>query len=251
LKVELQSQDAIESFRSLRAEVSLLRRFTCWGEIADFVRAETAPPSEKDEVLRALLTVHQARPCPIVTTALVAAFGPLLGSQCYQRRGLNSDSDELWQTILLNFLEVIVELCPEDRSRPILIAVINTTMYRVRSACRREWRRQSRSPNETVEELDERPSPELPDAMAWRKDALARLGRLRRLKHITKSDYDMLVAVRVEGLTIKQYATAAGITYPAAKQRFSRAATKYQSLRGDMKIPAKSMSPYTPPNGPF
>ena len=250
LRRELQTCEYQELLRDLQSSEHFWRQFETWAEVIAFMRAGTSKDPLKDEVLRPVFRAHRENRDPRWRTILLEIFWPGLLVRSGKERHLDKDDpDELWQTIVCTFLRVIDRLDVNRRPERLVQKVMNDTIHDLRYEYRRRRNRAYR------EEATE------PERIEWlaggvdgigfeilcRREAVEQeISRLREhldAGRISNANYLLLVATRVHGMSVPDYARDAGLDYEVAKKRRQRAEAAIQRFEEKLTWSRGDMSP--------
>jgi hypothetical protein len=193
-----------------------------------FMRRGTSRDLRKDQILRPIFEAHAEDEDPRWRAVLLAIFWPALGSIHFQKRHWDTDPDELWQSIVWIFLQVLCRVDVKRRPDRLVQKVFNDTVHRLCAEYRRVWNRADR---------EVYPEPGQVEAMAdlkgvdlaeidRRREQEAELKRLREhldAGRISEADFFLILGTRVYGRSIPDHARGTGLNPEAAKKRRQRA----------------------------
>lgn len=206
-----------------------LNGFTDWPDVIRFMQSGASDDPRKDVILVAILGAHGEDDDHRWRRILLAAFWPGLESLHLQKRRWDDDPEDLWGNIVGVFLEVVCRTDPAKRSTRLASKLINETRHRLGDEYRRSWRLATLVKLADTEELDKVPAnhggiddDELDREFA-REREVERLRRHADEARIDEIDFLLLVAHRVYGKPIREYAREAGLKYETARKRRQRA----------------------------
>lgn len=230
LEHELETDEYQNLLVKLQRKAPFLRRFDTWRDVIAFMRAGTSRDPRKDEVLRPILTAHDADQDYRWRKILLAIFWPALVS--IRRRKFYWDEDEpdeLWQRIFWAFHQAICRIDLARRPRRLAQKIVNDAIHDLYLDYQRCWDHASREVATDPDELDEFPYEDVAidlDEMIDAQTALAReISRLRghlNAGRITEGDFVLIVGTRIYGRSIAEYAREMGLDYELVKKRRQR-----------------------------
>jgi hypothetical protein len=203
--------------------------FTSWGELAAFMHAGTSDDPRKDAILRAIALSRDEDEHPLWNTALILFFWPGLLTLFSKKRKWDPDPEELWQTIVIEFLEAVSRLDVGRRRERIASKLINDTYSRTYRAYQPKWRREDQE--RAVEPAHIEPLiPAVPGidlaAIELREVQELEIARYREAFEagvIGEEGFYLLIATCVYGQSIADYAREKGRSYQALKKKRQRA----------------------------
>lgn len=212
------------------AEPAVARCADCRSLVA-FLHGSGHGRTEKDLVIAAIVRAHARDRDPRWRSVLLAAFWPGLESLLVRRSHWDQDPDEVWQDLVITFLEVLCRLDPAKRGDRFAQKIINDTAHRLHDRYERRWRLEA---PETAMPATEMPRRSDPSSAPERLDACidlrdlqergeAMLRRHRDAGTIDDVDLAILVGTRLQGLTVADMAGRLGMTFDCAKKRRQRA----------------------------
>jgi DNA-directed RNA polymerase specialized sigma24 family protein len=155
----------------------------------------------------------------------MALFFPGLGRLCRRCSGWEVDVDELWHVITVVFIEVLRRIDPVRRTERIAQKLMNDTAHHLHDEYRRRWRRSAVEapvePETLLELMEERQAEEC--CRETSSGALARFDEQIRLGVIGKSDGELILQTRVQGVGLREFSQRSGISVQALKKRRLRA----------------------------
>jgi len=230
LEREVQTREYQALLRDLQGTDCFLQQFESWSDVIAFMRAGSSRDPLKDEVLRPIFRVYREGRDPRWRTVLLMIFWPGLVARLGKEHHLDPDDpEELWQTIACVFIRVIDRIDVGRRPERLVQKVVNDTIHDLRYEYRR---RRNRAYREDAAE---------PERLEWlaggidgisfevlcRREAVEQyVSKLRDhcdSGRISSDDYDLLLATRVNGMSLSEYARAIGLNYEVAKKRRQRA----------------------------
>jgi len=238
LERELRDVCYEELLRSLRERRQAFKPFSTWDDVLTFFRKRNVSETEKNELLQSLVEVYQADRNNPWSTVLLAVFWLVLESVHIQRRHWDADDDERWQKTIEIFLLVLRQFDLNRRKDRLLSRIVNNTVHNLHSAYRKGWRVQNLFEQKPLDELIELAggrSEAAEDLIGWSDARNAELRRLKKhlkLKRINEEDFNLLVATRIHGLSVKDYAAKVGRSYQTLKKRRQRAEARLRLSRG-------------------
>ncbi len=233
LERELQSGEYEGLLRGLQHTELFLRQFRTWEDVIAFMRTGTSADPRKDEILRPILRAHGQDSDPRWRTILLAIFWPGLKSLAYRKRHWEDDPeyglDELWQNIIWTFLKVVCRLDVSQRPARLVQKIMNDTNHDLYQMYKRRWDRTNRElplDQHEIESLAMVVDGVGLEILYRREAAEQEIDRLRGHRdagRISDADCRLLVATRVNGMSVADYARDRGLNYEVAKKRRQRA----------------------------
>ncbi|MFH1690267.1 MAG: hypothetical protein ABIE42_08520 [Candidatus Eisenbacteria bacterium] len=166
---------------------------------------------------------------------LLEIFWPGLSSMAYRKRYWEDDPEygpeELWQNIALTFLQVVCRIDLARRPARLVQKIMNDTNHHLYQLYKRRWKRTNRELGLDEDEFDWLCGgvDGIGLEVLYRREELEqqfkRLREHRDAGRITDADFLLLLATRVNGLSLAEYARDAGLNYEVAKKRRQRAET--------------------------
>ena len=238
LKRQLQTDEYHKLLRYLQQTACFLRRFENWACVVDFMRAGTSTDPRKDEILRPILRAHGQDRDPRWRTILLEIFWPGLRSMAYRKRHWEDDPEygpeELWQNIALTFLQVVCRIDVTQRPARLVQKIMNDTNHHLYQLYKRRWKRTNCELPRDEDELDSLCGgvDGIGFEVLYRREELEqKFNRLREHRdagRITDADFLLLLATRVNDLSLAEYARDADLNYETAKKRRQRAEAAIQ-----------------------
>jgi len=238
LEGELQGQGYGKLLRGLQERAPFLKRFPSWAEVLAFMQEEASHDPAKDEVLCAIFQARSEDRDARWNTVLLTMFWPGLQSIRHQKRHWDRDSAEFWQAIVCAFLDVVSRLDLKKRPTRLASKLCCETIHRLHDLYRKIWDQAAFEIPTDPQILDSFPSDTWEAAVAKvraREDEEAEVERLRRhmlAGRLGKEDFALLVATRVHGQSLADYARQAGLGYQVAKKRRQRAEAALRRFEG-------------------
>ena len=238
-RIERELRDVFfeELLRSLREREKAFRRFSTWGDVLAFFRKRGADETEKNQLLHSLVEVYQADRENPWSTVLLAVFWLVLESVHIQRHHWDADDDERWQKTIEIFL-LALRQCDLNKNKDRLLSrIVMSTFHGLYSSYRDSWRVQNLFEQKPFDELIELAGGECEsaeDLLGWSDAQNARLRCLEKhlkLKRINEEDFKLLVATRIHGLSVKEYAAKVNRPYQTLKKRRQRAEARLRLSR--------------------
>ncbi len=194
------------------------------------MRGGNSREAGKDEVLHSIFEAHAADHDPRWRTILLALFWPGLRSIQSQKRYWDKDDpDELWQRIFWAFHRSICRVDLVRRRDRLAQWIYNATLHRLHDEYRREWTRAEREPATELEEIIELAGAVEGIDLETIELRAAHAREIRRLREhldagrITKADFLLLLATRLYGQSVAEFARGAGLKVETVKKRRQRA----------------------------
>jgi hypothetical protein len=230
LEQELQTGEYQNQLRRLQQKEPFFRQFKTWADVLTLMRSGTSRDTNKDEVLRPILTAHTADQDHRWRTILLVLFWPGLRSIHNKKRLWDrEDPDELWQRIYWAFHQSVCRIDVARRRDGLVQRIYNDTIHRLHDDYRREWlhadREAATDPVElsalagVAEGIDF-------EGMDLREACQKEIDRLQGhldAGRISEADFLLLIGTRLYGQSISEYARGAGLNTEAAKKRRQRA----------------------------
>jgi hypothetical protein len=223
--------------RKLKRREAEARTFGSWGEVAAFMHAGTSDDPKKDAILRAIALSREEDEHPLWSSALLRFFWPGLLTLFKKRWRWDPNPDELWQTIVAEFLEAVKRLDVRRRRERIASKLVNDTYSRVYRAYEPQWRRQEHERAVDPEKIE----PLMPGttgidlaAIELREVQEREIARYRAAFDagvIGEEDFLLLVATCVYGKSVADYAREIGRSYQALKKKRQRALAAVEAWR--------------------
>jgi hypothetical protein len=226
---ELKTRPFEELLRKLKAKADFFARFGTWADVVAFLHGRASDDPVNDEVLRPIFQAHAADGDPRWWHVLTLVFWPGLLSLHWRLRERERNADDRWQDVQCAFLETLALVDPEKRPHRLVQKVFNTTLHRLLKEYSRREERMGREFATDPDEVVELAGVGEHDGFAevdWRDEQEARLARLKRhvnLGTISQADYDLILATRINGKLVTEYANDAGLNFQTAKKRRQRA----------------------------
>ena len=244
LKRELQTSGYQELLRNLQRTCHFLRQFDTWAEVIAFMRACTSRDPLKDEILRPILRAHGQDFDPRWRTILLEIFWPGLTWMANRTRHWEDDPeygpDELWQNIVWTFLQVVCRIDVTQRPARLVQKIMNDTNYDLYQLYSRCWKRTNRELSLEEEEFDwlRGGVDGIGLEVLYRGDELEqKFNRLREHRdagRITDADFLLLLATRVNDLSLAEYARDADLNYETVKKRRQRVEAAIRRFEEDV-----------------
>ena len=234
LERELRKEEYQKLLTNLQRTEPFLRRFVAWADVVAFMRAGTSRDPVKDNVLRPIFQAHKEDDDPRWRTILMVIFWPGLGSIFNRKKSWDAYADELWQNVMLAFLQSVCGVDVARRPDRLAQKVMNDTIHRLHDEYREIWERSSREIPTAPQELEESSlCVEWSDfdAVDARDEQEAEVRRLRSHVEagvISEENFQLIVDTRIYGMTIREWAAENGISIQAAKKRRKRAEAAIQ-----------------------
>jgi hypothetical protein len=229
LEDEIAGEQFAALLRKLQEDGDFPPRFRLWAEVVEAMHRRETRDEIKDEILRPIFRAHGRDRDPRWRTILLAVFWNGLEMLHSSLRRWDPDPDERWQTLIWNFLRVVCLVDVAKRPAGLFRKVINGTAHYAYVEYLRSWKRAKREPATDPAEIEALAPAcneyESPDAERARSPEAA-VGRLRGFLAaglIGEADFLLLVATRVYGKSIVEYARESGIGYETAMKRRQRA----------------------------
>jgi hypothetical protein len=228
LEHELESDQYRKLLTKLKRRAPFLRRFGAWRDVIAFMRAGTSRDQRKNEVLWPILAAHSADQDYRWRTILLAIFWPGLVSIHRKKSHWDEDEpDELWQRIFWAFHESICRIDLKRRGDCLVQRIYGATVHRLRSECRRAWKRAEREAgpdNVEIEAVADLNGIDLEDI----DRRIAQEIEIERLRghldagRITKADFLLILGTRVYGKPVIDYARELGLDYEVIRKHRQR-----------------------------
>jgi len=225
LEREINGESYQTMLRGLQTKEPLFKRFEFWGCVVKFMQDDSSPEASKDNVIRCILRAHQEDRDPRWRTILLVILWPILEAVYFKKRKWDHDLDDLWQNLVWMFLNVISRLKLENRSHNLARKIINDTAHRLHDEYKRLWKRselEDPTDREKLEEVAAGVEGMEFKAFEIREEQKAEIKKLRSYREagvITEADFMLLVATRVYGQRLIDYARKAGVPYEYARRR--------------------------------
>ena len=239
----LTTNEFADYFESLQGRIDELAAFENAQALLDALKPERGTFQEKDGILAALIAEHQASPTSDLNVLFLAMFRPLLARLFGRLIRGTSDADGLWNDLTWALLSELSEY-PLDR-RPVRVAanVGGGVLKRLsRWKVREDWyvlfQSDSTEPSRTEYNYDallggsfEHPNEIFAgkgsDDEPPTEDAIARMENVLRafLRNgtITEDAFYLLLATRVYGRSMKEFACENSRSHAAVRAQRSRA----------------------------
>jgi hypothetical protein len=236
LRTEIESDNYHQLLRRLQWDHRFLRRFQSWQDVVAFMRAGSSEDPRKDDVLRPMFEAHQRDQDQRWRTLLLVIFWPGLGSILRRRRHWDANPEELWQTIVWVFLQVVCRIRVDQRPHRITQKLINETYRCVYRDYKRRWSLGDRETSTDEETLSAIPDSKQGVDLAGIERREIREMATRRLREwlaegtLTQTDFLLLIGTRVYGAPLKRVARHLGLGYEAAKKRRQRSEAVLRKL---------------------
>ena len=234
LEQELRKEEYERLLTKLKKTEPFLERFEAWADVVAFMRAGTSRDPLKDEVLRPIFQAHKEDDDPRWRTILMVIFWPGLGSIFNQKKRWDVDADELWQNVLLAFLQSVCGVDVARRPDRLAQKVMNDTIHRLHDEYRETWERSGREIPTAPQELEESSLYvewahfDAVDARDEQEAEVRRLWSHVEAGIISEDDFHLIVDTRIYGKLIREWTAETGISFQAAKKRRKRAEAAIQ-----------------------
>ncbi len=228
---EISSTPHTRLLTALAAAEPAVARFGDCPALVAFLHTPGGSRSDKDDVIAALVRAHASGRDPGWRSVLLAAFWPGLENLFSRRTQWDQDPDEVWQDLVVTFLDVLCRLDPAKRSDRFAQKIVNDTIHRLHDRYQRRWRLEEPEslvpPRELPHPSDLRAEPVRLDACIDLHDLQERGAAVLR-RHfdagtIDELDLEILIKTRLHGVTVADLAAHLGITFDCAKKRRQRA----------------------------
>ena len=228
LERKLQTPSYQELLSRLHPSIVSHHKFVTWLDVIDFMRKGTSRDPAKDQILKAIFSAHQSDRDHRWRTILMTIFWPALKSIHIKKRHWDKDADELWQNLIWTFLKVVCRVNLERRPDRLVQKVYSETFHHLYDEYRSIWKRAKREPA-----LDSAEIEALADAVEGidfegidlRKAHQREVNRLQKHRdagRISETNFLLLLATRMYGQSIAEYARGAGLNTAAATKRRQR-----------------------------
>lgn len=250
LQQEIRRDGYRKLLQRLQKQHPMLGPFASWAEVMAFMHLRRTGGPEKDEILRAVFEAYREDGDFHWEVLLLAICWPRLEWVHARRWRWELDENERWANVLVAFHRCLARVRPRDRSKLLVLQILNCTDDRLRTEYRRRRRRNRRARSldassgyDADEDADLEPIP-LADWDRGREEAETRIDldmELKLLRQLWRSGripdlyFPVLLATRIYGKSIEEYAQDAEISYDAAKRRRLRAEAIWRRLT--RKIP--------------
>jgi len=235
LEKKIDSRDFRALLVGLQRGSSFLRQFDTWGDVIAYAQAGAFNDSRKDQVLRPILLTRGRGEDERCWTILLAMFWPQLlvihGRKSHWDKG---EPEELWQRVCAAFLESIHRLNLSRRPHHFARWIRNSTINRLYAGYEREWKHATR---------EYATDPEIIQDLARTTDEIDVEGIVLRDEHergcrrlwehvqaglITESDFYLMIATRIYGQPVSEYARQVGHKPDTVRKRRIRAEAAIQ-----------------------
>lgn len=249
LEGELKSKPFEELLSRLKEKARYFRRFGTWADVVACLHGRTSKHPENDEILRPIFQAHAEDGDARWWHILTVVFWPGLLSLHWRLREREPDADDRWQDIHCAFLETLSRINLEKRSYRLVQKVFNDTLHRLlKEYSRREERmgREYATDPDKVNELLGANDHVGFEEVEWLDEQEAKLIRLRHhldMGTISEEDYELLVATRIDGKLVKEYARDVGLNFQAAKKRRQRAEKAIARAEEEAGSPDEALDP--------
>ena len=233
---ELQSSEYQGLLRRLQRTEHFLRQFTTWADVIAFMRAGTSRDPLKDEILRPIFRTHHEDRDPRWRTILLVIFWPGLQSLSCKKRHWDDDPDELWQNIVLTFLQEVSRLDVNRRPARLVQKVVNDTIHNLYEGYGRRWRRTNREVPMNPQHMEgvttgcDGVDIEAIDLRTAYQQQVSRLQEHLSAGRISEPEFFMLLGTRLHGSSLAEHARAVGLNYEVAKKRRLRLEERLRRL---------------------
>lgn len=226
-----------------RESLNCLSQFESWAEVVSFMCDRQSPVERKDEVLRWILTALADSRDPRWQAPLLAFMWPALRAIQIRRRLWDPDPEELWQNILACYCHVVRTIDVNRRSERIALKLYNDTGRRLYDRYGGLWKRLRQEMPTDPETLDRVQGPGEAVVLARLEQRERQEGALARIRghvvagRISEQDCYLIIATRLCGTSLADYARASGISYETAKKRRQRAEAvlrRFETTRGQV-----------------
>lgn len=200
-------------------------RFNTWGEVLLFMRKrDLRNMRRKDEILRSILLQHSKDFNPQWRTILLTFLWPGLANIARQKRIWDFSARDRWQNIVFVFLQYLCSLNLGTRRNRMAQKLINGTarnLYRLYNGSRRYSEHESAADSANFDTRQSKNgSIDINEIECQTKQDV--YSRHLSDGRILRKDFKLLVATRIEGKTVAQYAREVGMTADQARKRRMR-----------------------------
>jgi len=236
LQRKIESSEYLPLLQNLQRTEDFLRQFESWADIVAFMWAGTSTDPRKDEILRPIFCAHKEDGDLRWRTILLVIFWPGLRSLSYKKRRWDRDPDDLWQNIILTFLEVVSRVDVNRRPARLVQKVVNDTIHDLYEGYERRWKRTNQEVQVDSQDMASvfagRYGIDLEaiDRRAAREREVRRLQEHLSAGRISQPEFFMLLGTRLHGSSLAEYARARGLDYEVAKKRRQRLEARLERL---------------------
>ena len=235
LEQELECEGCSQLFVKFQEDYPLFKVFSDWKGVGYRLTRSKTRNVTQDEMIPLLLEAHQESNNPYWPTIMLSLFWKRLERVWKRKRRWDTDSDELWQRIVREFLIVVRKLDPSVQPDRLMKRILNKTALRVYKSYQVQWRRLEREkPMEFESLLEQDASNERfsKDRMHARTmfDGKVDLKVAVKLPEITSSDMALLIDTRVHGITLQDLSQKTGVNYQTLKKRRLRLEARLREL---------------------
>jgi hypothetical protein len=238
----LESEEFLRFFRSLCLRDQALRRLTTPAELRAALKKKGLPPVEQDEILLALVRAYQTQPNGHLNCLLIEVFRPALSHLFHSLQEKRPEGTDLWADLTWTLLNLLWEYPVDRLPRKVAANVQLGILKRITQAAVRDGRYQLFPGEERRPWADEfdfdalldngalqpneifagRSEPAPPDG-----EDLERMEALLRgfvdSGVINEGSFYLILATRVYGRSLHDYASESALSYEAVKKQRKRA----------------------------
>lgn len=222
-------------FRPLLQEITrtnaAFAAYPTWGAVATALNANHLSVADEDALLTPLVLAYARTAEERWATILCGVSFRWLVASHARRARWHDDADEVWQELMVAFLDVCRRVAKRGQIGRIRHQVLCQTQHRLHDACARRWRLEApevvTAGAELPERSDPREEPRRRDARLDLRDlqerGTAQYHQQQAAGIIDTLDVAILVGTRLHGRTVAEEAARLGIGVECAKKRRQRA----------------------------
>jgi DNA-directed RNA polymerase specialized sigma24 family protein len=229
LEQELSGEGFRALLQGLKEKDGFFRQFEDWADVIAFMHSRRSDDPLNDKVLRPIFGAHSEDGDARWWHVLTVIFWPGLVTIHQRLKNLEPSTYDRGQDVHCIFLEVLSRIDTKKRPHRLVQKVINDTFHRLRKYYHDRNDRMGREFPTDPDEFEYLLGAEEHsgfEEVERREEQEARLAYYRRHRDngtICEDDLQLLVATRVEGNTVAEFARRAGLNYQTVKKRRQRA----------------------------
>jgi len=239
LKQEIHQESYQTLLWRLQMKEPFLRRFQSWEDVIAFMQSGTSQDPQKDEILRPIFQAHDKDNDPRWRAILLVMFWPGLDSIFNKKRYMDTDQNDIWQSLIWVFLQVICRINVTQRFDRLTQKIINDTIHNLHAEYRPLREQTEHEVFEEPEKLELHAGSDCIDLdeidCRMAKDTEIRKLRAHlREGRISDTDFSILLGTRVYGKSMAEYARETGLKYKTVKKRRQQAETAIRCYEESM-----------------
>jgi DNA-directed RNA polymerase specialized sigma24 family protein len=215
--------------RLLQKRVSGVTDIVSWSELARSMLSKRSSGSFKDGVLCGLGRGAGRAAADLRASAFLFLFLPGLRALFSRARSWDSDAEDLWEEIVVTFLEAVEGFRAGARAERVAQKLMGDTLNRLYRRYLRRWREQGWVPGidpvalDTIESVSGGIDEAGIELRETRESQIRALHAAVEAGAVRKRDVCLIVATALYGEPVAAFAQRAGVAYATMKKRRQRA----------------------------